>query len=166
MTAFSSRPKFTRACRQWGHTTLATSWTAGQEVARGLLIAGGDRTELFDPGEEVLDQMALAVKRSVIIAQRGPVGPRRDHRRLAGRNQGLKDALVGVVCLVGDQRIGRHRGQEVVCSHQVVRFAAGQEEAERIAERIDQCMDLGAQSAPRAPDCLVLTGFFLAPALC
>jgi hypothetical protein len=45
-------------------------------------------------------------------------------------------------------------------------LAAGQEEAKRIAERIDQCMDLGAQSAARAPDCLVFTGFFWAPALC
>ena len=54
----------------------------------------------------------------------------------------------------------------MVRSHEVVRFTAGQEEAERIAERIDQCMDLGAQSAARAPDRLVLAGFFLAPALC
>ena len=68
--------------------------------------------------------------------------------------------------LVGDQRSGLHRGQEVVRSRQVVRFTAGQEEAERIAERIDQRMDLGAQSAARAPDCLVLARFFWAPALC
>jgi hypothetical protein len=54
----------------------------------------------------------------------------------------------------------------VVCSHEVVRFAAGQEEAERVAERVDQCMDLGTQSAARAPDRLVLAGFFFAPALC
>ena len=68
--------------------------------------------------------------------------------------------------LVGDQRIGRHGGQQVVCSHEVVRFAAGQQEAERVAERVDQCMDLGTQSAARAPDRLVLAGFFFAPALC
>jgi hypothetical protein len=54
----------------------------------------------------------------------------------------------------------------VVCSDKVVCLAAGQEEAERIAERIDQCMDLGTQSAARSPDRLVLAGFFLAPALC
>jgi hypothetical protein len=68
--------------------------------------------------------------------------------------------------LIGDQRIGRHLGQKVVCSDKVVRFTAGQEKAERITERVDQCMDLGAQSAARAPDRLVLAGFFLAPALC
>ena len=49
---------------------------------------------------------------------------------------------------------------------QVVCLAAGQEEAERIAERIDQCVDLGAQPTARAPDRLVLARFFLAPALC
>ena len=105
-------------------------------------------------------------KLSVIVAQRGPIGPRRDHGGFAGGGQRLEDARVGVERLVGDQRIGLHRGQEVVCSHQVVRFTAGQEKAERIAERIDQCMDLGAQSAARAPDRLVFTGFFGAPALC
>ena len=57
-------------------------------------------------------------------------------------------------------------GQEVVGTDQVVRLAAGQMEADRIAERIDQSMDLGAQSAARAPDRLVLAGFFWAPALC
>jgi hypothetical protein len=54
----------------------------------------------------------------------------------------------------------------VVRPHKVVRFTAGQEKAERVAERIDQCMDLGAQSAARTPDRLVLAGFFWAPALC
>jgi hypothetical protein len=54
----------------------------------------------------------------------------------------------------------------VLCAHKVVRLAAGQEEAERIAQRVDQCMDLGAQSATRSPDRLVLADFFGAPALC
>ncbi len=49
---------------------------------------------------------------------------------------------------------------------QVMRLAAGQEEADRVAERIDQGMDFGAQSAARAPDRLVVAGFFWAPALC
>jgi hypothetical protein len=47
-----------------------------------------------------------------------------------------------------------------------VRLAAGQGEANRIAECIDQRVDFGAQSAARAADRLVLAGFFWAPALC
>ena len=77
----------------------------------------------------------------------GVVGSRRDHRRLAAGSQRFEDALVGVKSPIGDQRIGLHRGQQVIGSDQVMCLAAGQEETERIAECIDQCMDLGAQSA-------------------
>jgi hypothetical protein len=78
----------------------------------------------------------------------------------------LNDALLGIERLVGDQRVGLHLGQKMICTDQIMRFAAGQEEAGRVAERIDGGMDLGAQSAARAPDRLVLAGFFWAPALC
>jgi hypothetical protein len=47
-----------------------------------------------------------------------------------------------------------------------VRLSAGQEDADGIAERVDEGVDLGAQSAARVPDRLVLAGFFWAPALC
>jgi hypothetical protein len=124
--------------------------------------AAAMRAAMDCPGRLV----ALAIKLSVIVAQRGSVGPGRDYGGLASRSQRLEDASVGVERFVGDQHIRLHRRQEVICCHEVVRFAAGQEEAERIAERIDRCMDLGAQSAARAPDCLVVAGFFWAPALC
>jgi len=45
-------------------------------------------------------------------------------------------------------------------------LAAGEEEAKRVAQRVDQSVDLGAQSTARASDRLVLAGFFFAPALC
>ena len=110
--------------------------------------------------------MARRLKLSVIVAQQGPVVPWRDYRGLTRGRQRLEDACVGVERLVGDQRIGLHRGQQVVGPDQVVCLAAGQEEADRVAQRIDQGVDLGAQSAARAPDRLVLTSFFWAPALC
>src|SRR5580700_2851030 len=138
---------------------LATSWTAARKL-RGLLVAGGDRTKLLDLGEEVLDQMARAVKLSIVVARRGPVGSRRDHRGLTSSGQRFKDALIGVERLVSDQHISRHRGQQVVRAHQVVCLAAGQKEANRVAQRVDQGVDLGAQSAARAANRLVLTSFF------
>jgi hypothetical protein len=67
---------------------------------------------------------------------------------------------------VGDQRIGFDRGQQLVGPDQVVYLAAGQEEVDRVAQRIDQSVDLGAQSAARAPGRLVLAVFSWAPALC
>ena len=48
----------------------------------------------------------------------------------------------------------------MVGADQVMSLAAGQVEADRIAERIDNGMDLGAQSATRAADRLVCAVFF------
>ena len=88
-----------------------------------------------------------------------------DHLLSRGRER-LDHPLVGVEGFVGDQRVGLHVGQQLVGADQIVGLAAGQMEADRIAEGIDQGVDLGAQSAARAPDRLVLAGFFWAPALC
>jgi hypothetical protein len=44
----------------------------------------------------------------------------------------------------------------VAGTDQIVSLTAGQVEADRVTEGIDQCVDLGAQSAARAPDRLVL----------
>ena len=41
----------------------------GEEVAGGLVIAGGDGTELLEFGEEVLDQVARLIEVSVIVAR-------------------------------------------------------------------------------------------------
>ena len=89
-------------------------------------------------------------KFTVVLARRGPVVSWWDHGGLAGSGQRLRDARVGVERCVGDQRIGRHRGQQVVRPHQVVCLAPGQKEADRVAQRVDQGVDLGAQSAARA----------------
>ena len=67
---------------------------------------------------------------------------------------------------VGDQGVGLHGGLKMIGTDQIMRLTAGQEEADRIAKSVDQGMDLGAQSAARAADRLVLAGFFCAPALC
>ena len=56
--------------------------------------------------------------------------------------------------------------QKVVGTDQIMRLATAQVEGNRVAERIDQSVDFGAQSAARAPDRLVLASFFWAPALC
>ena len=71
----------------------------------------------------------------------------RDHCGLASGCQRLEYVRVGVERLIGDQRIGLHLGQQVVGSHQGVYLAAGQKEAGRIAQCVDQGVYLGAQSA-------------------
>jgi hypothetical protein len=54
----------------------------------------------------------------------------------------------------------------MIGANKIMRLPTGQEEAQRIAEGINQRMDFGTQSAARSPDRLVLASFFFAPALC
>ena len=138
----------------------------GQEVSFGLVVAGGDSAELFDLGEEVLDQVARFIEVAIVIPGPSAICPRRDHGRLAGGGQRRDDAFVGVESLVSDQRVSLHRWQEVIGPDQIMGLPAGQEKAHGIAQRIDQGVDFGAQPAARAPDRLALAGFFGAPALC
>jgi hypothetical protein len=132
----------------------------GQEVSCSLVIAHGDRTELLDLGEEILDQVACPLEVTIKFSRCRSVGLWRDHRGFAGRCQRFDDPLIGIEGFVTDQRVGLHIRQQVVGTNQIVSLAAGQMEADRIAECIDQGMDLGAQSAARAPDGLVFAVFF------
>ena len=97
---------------------------------------------------------------TIELAGRPAICLRRNDRGLAGCREWLDDPLVGVKCLVGDQHVGLHVRQEMVGPNQIVNLATGQMEANRIAECVDQGMDLGAQSAARATDRLVLVGVF------
>lgn len=139
---------------------------AGEEVSCSLVVSGGDGTELFEFGEEILDQMTRLVELLIIVARQTAVRFRRDHCAFAGLRQWREHPLIGIECLIADQHVGLHRRQKVVGTHEIMRFSAGQKEADRIPKRIDQGVDLGAQAAPRPPDRLVLAGFFWAPALC
>jgi hypothetical protein len=56
--------------------------------------------------------------------------------------------------------------QETVGAHQIMRLAAGQAKANRVAQRIGGGVDFGAQSAAGSSDGLIRGGFFWAPALC
>jgi hypothetical protein len=49
---------------------------------------------------------------------------------------------------------------------QIMGLPRRQDEVQRIAQRIDKGMDLGAQPAFAAPNGLVFAVFFCAPALC
>ena len=138
----------------------------GEEVSGGFVVAGGDGAELLEFGEEILDQMARFVEVSVEVARQVAMRSGRDDRRFAGGLQQFDDAPIGVESLVSDQGVGPHPRQQMIRSDQIVGLPAGQVEADWVAERIDQSVDLGAQSTAGSSDRLVLAGFFLAPALC
>ena len=89
-----------------------------------------------------------------------------DHERLSPCKQRLNYPLVGIEGLVCQQDLGRHIGQQRVGALQIMGLARRQDEVQRIAQRIDKRMNLGAQPAFAAPDRLVFAVFFCAPALC
>src|SRR5215212_990404 len=57
-------------------------------------------------------------------------------------------------------RLSASNALSAISADQIMRLAAAQMEAERVAQCIDQGMDLGAQATTRPPDRLVLAGFF------
>jgi hypothetical protein len=138
----------------------------GQEASGGLVIAGGDGPELLELGEEVLDQMPGLVEVFVKGARCLAGIPRWDDHRLAGLGQRREHALVGIERLVGNEGVRFQPGQKSIRSGQVVLLTAREMEADRIAERIHQGVDLGGQPALAAADGLILANFLGAPAAC
>jgi len=120
----------------------------GEEVALSPVVAGGNSAKLLEPGEEILDQMARLEEVAIIATAELPIGPWWDHRDLAGSGERLDDAFIGIERFIGDERIRLHGWQELIGAHKVMGLATGQVEANGVAQRVDQGMDLGAQSTP------------------
>ncbi len=131
-----------------------------EEIPGGLVVARGDCAELFESAVEVLDQMARFVGVLVISALDFSVALGWDHRGFSCGAQRLDHPLVSIKGFVGEQGIGRHLRQKGVGALQIVGLARGQKERQRIAQRVDQSMDLGAQPALAAADRLVFAFFF------
>ena len=138
---------------------------SGEEVSGSLLVAGGDGSEMFESIEEALDEIAFGVEGEVAFAERFAVGLGRDHRHDAAHGQSFDEA-VGVVTFVGDEGVRLDFGEERFGLGDVVDLTAGQADRQRIAERVDNGVDLGRQSAARSPDRFLAAIFLSAPALC
>jgi len=137
----------------------------GEEISGSFVVARGDGAELFEFAEEVLDQVARLVEVAVEITARATMFAGRDHGCFSGARQRPDDPLIGIKGLVGDQQIGGHLRQQSIGSGQIVGLSRGQEEAQRIAECIDQRVDFRAQPALAAANCLVVI-FFLVRRRC
>ena len=138
----------------------------GEEISGGFVVAGSDGAVELEFAEEVLDEMADLVGVSVEITLNLTVALGRDHERLSPRKQRFDDPLVGIEGLVCQQGLGRHIRQQRVGTFQIVGLTLRQDEVQRVAQRIDKRMNLGAQPTFAAPDRLVFAVFFCAPALC
>jgi hypothetical protein len=138
----------------------------GEKISRGFVVAGGNRPVLLELAEEILDEMARLVSVPVKIPLSFAMASGRNDERLSAGKQWLDDTFVSIEGFVGEQGVGRHLRQQRVGAGEIMGLAWRQQKAQRIAEGIDQGVNLGAQPAFAAPDRLVFAGFFWAPALC
>ena len=138
---------------------------AGEEIAGGFFVACCDASELFDELKETLDEVAFGVEGEVAIASDFAVRFWRDDRLDGSRFEAL-DEGVGVIALVAEEGFGLRFSRQGFSLGDVVGLAAGEAERQRVAEGVDDHMDLGGQAAARAAYGLVDTPFLRAPALC
>jgi hypothetical protein len=68
------------------------------------------------------------------------------HRGFAKFRQRLANPRICVIGFVSDPQVSLHPRQKLIGSDQVMRLSAGQREADRVAEDIDQSVDLGVLS--------------------
>ena len=137
----------------------------GEEVARELVVAGGDCAEVFEFVEEALDEVALAVEGGIDRSADAHIALCWD----VGPGAALFDEFdqgAGGAGAVGNHVSGQGQPPEQLRGRGLVRgLAGGQDEPHRQAAVIHDDMDFGAQSSPGAADGVIRTPFF-PPAAC
>src|SRR4051794_14415756 len=122
-----------------------------EEVAGRLLVPRRDPPVLLDQVDEPLDLLAFLVQMLVIIARHFPVLLRRDHRLGPLPPRRLHDRVT-VEGLVGDERTRLVPLHQRLGLRDVRLLAPRQDELDRVAQGVDENVDLGAESAPRAAE--------------
>jgi hypothetical protein len=114
--------------------------------------------------EEALDQIALAIN--------APVDGAVDEALAGGWDVSLCPAgsdefeqCIGIIAAVGNNMTALQAIEKVWRGSQIMGLAGCQHEPNRQAILIDQCVDLGAQSATRTADGVIFAPFF-PPAAC
>jgi hypothetical protein len=81
-----------------------------------------------------------------------------DYGDFASR-QPVPYSAIGIEGAICDQQVAGHMRQQRISPGQAVRLSRRQQQARRIAERVDQRMDLRAQPSASTAECLVLNFF-------
>ncbi len=136
----------------------------GEENIGELVVTRGDGAEMLELVEETLNEIAFAVEGEVARTRGLSVGFGRDDWDDRSIVEG-GDEGVGVERLVGDQSAGIDGFDERLSASQIVILARGEHHLDRIADGVDERVNLGGQSAAGSADGL-RTVFFWAPALC
>ena len=136
----------------------------GKESLGELVVTSGDGSKMLERVEETLNEIAFAVESEIAPTRGLSVGfgwdDRDDRSIVEGGDEG-----VGVEGLVGDQSAGINGFDQRLGASEIVILACAEHHLDRIAEGIDERMNLGGQSAAGSADSL-RTVFFWAPALC
>src|SRR5438105_14274747 len=106
---------------------------------------------MLDLVEEALDQIAVLVDVLVVgDGLRSRPGRWNDGSAAGVRDAGAKP--IGVIAFVGQEMFEGNAADQVLGLH----LAAGEDEANGVAERVHARADLGPQTAARTPDRLIL----------
>jgi hypothetical protein len=127
-----------------------------QEDERGesfgeLLVPGGDATEVLQPTEDALDEVAVTVDALAPADRFAPVGARQDDHLGPGIANRLPQCR-RVVGLVGHHTLGGHAIEQGLRWGDVVHLAGAEPALNESPDGIDHDMDLGGQSAARSPE--------------
>lgn len=76
-----------------------------EEGFGGFVVTGGDAAELLEPVEHALDAVAVLVVQEIACNWLGAIGPRRDDRQDAMKEQVLAHGIA-VIAFVGQQYAG------------------------------------------------------------
>jgi len=124
----------------------------------------GNASELLETTEETFDQISIPIEMSIECTKCAAIGARRDNCLSPLRFDGCHEGI-GVVALVGDDKASGLILDQRSSLVDVRDLSCRQNDAQRIAQRIDGHVQFGGQSASRPADFLT-AGFFWAPAEC
>lgn len=120
---------------------------------------------MLDAVHEAFHVIAAAVLFPQEPSRDGSTGPRGDHGDAAvGSDFG--EELVAVIPFVGDQIMGIVFGQQVGRLGHVMSLSRRENQFDRSPRRLDGDVQLGAETAARTAEGLIVIPFFLAPAAC
>ena len=134
-----------------------------QEGQSELVVSSGDASEMFDSGEEALDQIAIFVKMTIEGTLGQPIGTRRDNG-LCTRRFDFRNEVIGIVTFVGDNGLCRQMLDGLGRTVDVGNLTGGKNHPQRIAQGIDYYVQLGRQSSTTSTDTSVSSLFFWAAA--
>lgn len=136
----------------------------GEKISGEFVVARGDGAKVLEFIEETLDEIALAIEHKVASPRDLSGGLWRDHRGDLSLCESVEQCI-GIVSLVAEQGLWIGPFEQRLCASQIMGLPGREPHIDGIAERIDQDMDFGGQSAAGSADRL-LAVFFRAPALC